>query len=36
MRAHRGFTIGLAAVALGVVGMLAGALGARAQSPASS
>ena len=36
MRAHRGVTIGLAAVALGVVGMLAGALGARAQSPASS
>jgi cytochrome c peroxidase len=36
MRAHRGFTIGLAAVALGVVGMLAGALGARAQSPTSS
>jgi cytochrome c peroxidase len=36
MRAHRGFTIGLAAVALGVVGMLAGALGARAQGPASS
>src|ERR1700730_12422650 len=36
MRAHRGFTIGLAAVALGVVGMLAGAPGARAQSPASS
>jgi cytochrome c peroxidase len=36
MRAHRGFTIGLAAVALGVVGMLAGALGARAQGTASS
>jgi cytochrome c peroxidase len=36
MRAHRGVTIGLAAVALGVAGMLAGALGARAQSPASS
>ena len=36
MRAHRGFTIGVAAVALGVVGMLAGALGARAQGTASS
>ena len=36
MRTHRGFTIGLAAVALGVVGMLAGALGARAQGTASS
>src|ERR1700730_7231702 len=36
MRAHRGFTIGLAAVALGVVGMLAGAPGPRPQSPASS
>jgi cytochrome c peroxidase len=36
MRPHRGWTIGLAAVALGVVGMLAGALGARAQGAASS
>ena len=36
MRAHRGWTIGLAAGALGVVGILAGALGVRAQGAASS
>jgi len=36
MRAHRGFTLGLAAVALGVVGILAGALGVRAQGAGSS
>jgi hypothetical protein len=36
MRTLRGWTIGLAAVALGVVGMLAGALGVRAQGAASS
>jgi len=36
MRTLRGWTIGLAAVALGVVGMLAGAIGVRAQGPASS
>jgi len=36
MRTLRGWTIGLAAVALGVVGMLAGAIGVGAQGPASS
>jgi cytochrome c peroxidase len=36
MRTLRRWTIGLAAVALGVVGMLAGALGVRAQGAASS
>ena len=36
MRTHRGWTVGLAAVALGVVGILAGALGVRAQGAASS
>jgi cytochrome c peroxidase len=36
MRTLRGWTIGLAAVALGVVGILAGALGVRAQGTASS
>ena len=36
MRTLRGWTIWLAAVALGVVGMLAGAIGVGAQGPASS
>jgi len=35
MRTHRGWTIRLAAVALGVVGILAGAIGVRAQGASS-